>query len=104
MCARFVLGIAVRSNCPPCRGGSARQGSTPGACAAGAAARSVVASMMSSRLWRSPGSAKEEAVAVPVENVDVGGQWITADRTTSESVIHRQAHAKLGAASRPVAG
>ena len=28
---------------PPCRGGSARQGRTPGACAAGAAARSAVA-------------------------------------------------------------
>jgi integrase len=27
----------------------------------------------------------EEAVAVPVENVDLAGQWITVDRTASES-------------------
>ena len=27
----------------------------------------------------------EEAVAVPVENVDLDGQWITVDRTASES-------------------
>jgi hypothetical protein len=46
---------------------------------------------------------QEEAVAVPVENVDLDGQWITVDRTASESVIHRQAHARLGTASRPLA-
>jgi integrase len=27
----------------------------------------------------------EEAVAVPIENVDLDGQWITVDRTASES-------------------
>ena len=27
----------------------------------------------------------EEAVAVPVDNVDLDGQWITVDRTASES-------------------
>ena len=37
----------------------------------------------------------EEAVAVPVENVDLDGQWITVDRTASESGGRRDVRADL---------
>lgn len=47
----------------------------------------------------------EEAVAVPVENVDLDGQWITVDRTASESGGKRDIRAdlKTRAAERVVA-
>jgi integrase len=47
----------------------------------------------------------EEAVAVPVKNVDLDGQWITVDRTASESGGKRdvRAHLKTRAAERVVA-
>src|ERR1022692_4688524 len=47
----------------------------------------------------------EEAVAVPIENVDLGGQWITVDRTASESGGRRDIRAdlKTRAAERVVA-
>ena len=37
----------------------------------------------------------EEAVAVPIENVDLDGQWITVDRTASESGGRRDVRADL---------
>ena len=47
----------------------------------------------------------EEAVAVPIENVDLDGQWITVDRTASESGGRRDTPAdlKTRAAERVVA-
>ena len=47
----------------------------------------------------------EEAVAVPIENVDLDGQWITVDRTASESGGKRDVRAdlKTRAAERVVA-
>jgi integrase len=47
----------------------------------------------------------EEAVAVPIENVDLEGQWITVDRTASESGGRRDIRAdlKTRAAERVVA-
>jgi integrase len=47
----------------------------------------------------------EEAVAVPIENVDLNGQWITVDRTASESGGRRDVRAdmKTRAAERVVA-
>ena len=47
----------------------------------------------------------EEAVAVPIENVDLDGQWITVDRTASESGGKRDIRAdlKTRAAERVVA-
>ncbi len=47
----------------------------------------------------------EEAVAVPVENVDLDGQWITVDRTASESGGRRDIRTdlKTRAAERVVA-
>ena len=47
----------------------------------------------------------EEAVAVPIENVDLDGQWITVDRTASESGGRRDIRAdlKTRAAERVVA-
>jgi integrase len=47
----------------------------------------------------------EETVAVPMENVDLGGQWITVDRTASESGGKRDVRAdlKTRAAERVVA-
>jgi len=47
----------------------------------------------------------EEAVAVPIENVDLDGQWITVDRTASESGGRRDIRAdlKTKAAQRIVA-
>jgi len=44
----------------------------------------------------------EEAVAVPIENVDLDGQWITVDRTASESGGKRDIRddLKTGAAER----
>jgi integrase len=47
----------------------------------------------------------EEAVAVPVENVDLDGQWITVDRTASESGGRRDIRVdmKTRAAERVVA-
>jgi integrase len=37
----------------------------------------------------------EEAVAVPIENVDLAGKWITVDRTASESGSRRDVRADL---------
>jgi integrase len=37
----------------------------------------------------------EEAVAIPIENVDLDGQWITVDRTASESGGRRDIRADL---------
>src|SRR6201996_5662347 len=47
----------------------------------------------------------EEAVAVPIENVDLDGQWITVDRTASESGGRRDIREdlKIRAAERVVA-
>jgi hypothetical protein len=47
----------------------------------------------------------EEAVAVPIENVALDGQWITVDRTASESGGRRDIRAdlKTRAAERVVA-
>jgi integrase len=47
----------------------------------------------------------EEAVAVPIENADLDGQWITVDRTGSESGGRREVRAdlKTRAAERVVA-
>jgi integrase len=47
----------------------------------------------------------EEAVAVPIENVDLNGQWINVDRTASESGGKRDVRAdlKTRAAERVVA-
>jgi integrase len=47
----------------------------------------------------------EEAVAVPIENVDLDGQWITVDRTASESGGRRDIRddMKTKAAARVVA-
>ncbi len=41
----------------------------------------------------------EEAVAAPVENVDLDGQWITIDRTASESGGRRDIRDDLGEAA-----
>jgi integrase len=47
----------------------------------------------------------EEAVAIPIQNVDLDGQWITVDRTASESGGRRDIRAalKTRAAERVVA-
>ena len=42
----------------------------------------------------------EEAVAVPIENVDLDGQWIKVDRTASESGGRRDVRADLKTACR----